>query len=63
METLEACPQIPNIQAVEDSEKTLLNPSLLAYPENHRCFRVCWRNASGPKEEFCLTLSNCEDFS
>jgi len=36
METLEACPQFPNIQATEDAKKTLLNPSLLACPENHR---------------------------
>ena len=35
---------------------------LLAYPENHRCFGGCWRNASGSKEQCCLTPSNCEDF-
>lgn len=63
METLAACPQLTNIQAVGDSEKTPQNPSLLPYPENHRRFKECWRNASGSKEHFCLTQSNCEDFS
>lgn len=36
---------------------------LLPSPENHRCFKACWTNASGSKDQFCLSPSKGEEFS